>query len=192
MVQEGDVQLRLDVGKSRALATIQSIFKSNMLIVRKQSFPTSILYIFLVLVAVGTLLVLSACSTVRGADVDQTTVINTSSVATTIAACYREITGRRMENIKSINMDTHNKLEDCVNDRVESEKRIELVYVGSERGLIPSFLMRNVFYEENTVSELDELIQSIKTLKTNPQLSDEEKLARAMDEIDEYVKDDEL
>ena len=150
------------------------------------------LYILLVMVAVGTLLVLSACSTVRVAEVDQTTVLNTSSVASTIVDCYREITGRPMDNIKSINMDTHNKLEDCVNEKVESVKRIELVYVGSERGLIPSFLVRNDFYEENTVSELDELIQSIKTLKTNPQLTDEEKLARAMEEIDEYVKDEEM
>ena len=161
-----------------------------MLIVRKHSFSNFMRNILFLMVAVGTLLVLSSCISVRVADVEQTTVLNTSSVATTIADCYREITGRRMDNIKSINMDTHDKLEDCVNDRVKSEQHIELVYVGSENGLIPSFLMRSDFSEEESPeSELDDLIQSIKDLKANSQLSDEEKLARAMEEIDEYVED---
>ena len=59
------------------------------------------------------------------------------SIDKAIEECYVEITGKPMDNIQRITRELDSKLEECVNGRVSSPKRIELRYVASERGLVP-------------------------------------------------------
>ncbi len=59
------------------------------------------------------------------------------SIEEAIEECYTEITGKPMDNINRITYETDQKLEECVNKRIASAKRIELQYRGSKRGLVP-------------------------------------------------------
>ncbi|MDE0645501.1 MAG: hypothetical protein OXH84_04590 [Gammaproteobacteria bacterium] len=59
------------------------------------------------------------------------------SIDKAIEECYVEITGKPMDNIQRITRELDSKLEECVNARVSSPKRIELQYAASERGLVP-------------------------------------------------------
>lgn len=62
---------------------------------------------------------------------------DSTSIEEAIEDCYTEVTGKPMDNIDRITYETDQKLEECVNERVSSPKRIELQYSGSKRGLVP-------------------------------------------------------
>ncbi|MCY3884972.1 MAG: hypothetical protein OXG24_08685 [Gammaproteobacteria bacterium] len=59
------------------------------------------------------------------------------SIEEAIEDCYTEVTDKPMDNINRITYETDQKLEECVNERVSSPKRIKLQYSGSKRGLVP-------------------------------------------------------
>lgn len=67
----------------------------------------------------------------------ETSEPDSSSIEEAIEDCYTEVTGKPMDNIDRITYEIDQKLEECVNNRVSSPKRIELQYRGSKRGLVP-------------------------------------------------------
>jgi len=77
---------------------------------------------------------LSGCVVVRVAEPSENP--NHWTVESAIAHCYEQITGQSTDNINRINIETHRKLEDCVNEKVQSKNRIELSYWGSETGIL--------------------------------------------------------
>lgn len=89
---------------------------------------------FTLIFSVALAMLLAGCITVRVAEPPDNLIH--WDVDSAIAHCYEQITGESTDNIDGINRDTHVKLEDCVNDKVQSKKRITLVYWGSENGII--------------------------------------------------------
>ena len=97
---------------------------------RRNSALAKLALIFIVALA----MLLAGCAVVRVVEPPES--LTHWDVDSAIAHCYEQITGESTDNIDGINRDTHVKLEDCVNEKVQSKKRITLVYWGSENGII--------------------------------------------------------